>query len=77
MLRWIVFAAVVIASALVGILAGWPFGLAVLLLAALVFGIGYSLGVGMEATTRWSSALYGDDPEDANHWSRTGGKRKR
>jgi hypothetical protein len=76
-LRWIVFAAVVIASALVGILAGWPFGLAVLLLAALVFGIGYSLGVGMEATTRWSSALYGDDPEDANHWSRTGGKRKR
>lgn len=77
MLRWIVLAAVVIASALVGIVAGWQFGLAVLLLAALAFGIAYSLGVGTEATTRWSSALYGNNREDANHWSRTGGKRKR
>ena len=37
------------------------------------------MGVEMEATSRWSSALYGDDEMDANHWSRTGvgGKRKR
>jgi len=77
MLRRIVLAAVVIASVLVGIVAGWQFGVAVLLLAALVFGAAYSIGVGTEATTRWSSALYGDDREDSNHWSRTGGKRER
>jgi hypothetical protein len=77
MLRWITVAAVVIGSALVGIVADWQFGLAVLLLAALAFGIAYSLGVGAEATTRWSSALYGNNREDANHWSRTGRKRKR
>ena len=77
MLRWIIVAVVVIASAFVGIVAAWQFGLAVLLLAALAFGIAYSLGVGAEATTRWSSSLYGNNREDANHWSRTGGKRKR
>ena len=77
MLRRIVLAAVVIASAFVGIVAGWQSGLGVLVLAALVFGVAYSLGVGAEATTRWSSALYGNDREDANHWSRTGGRRKR
>ena len=77
MLRRTVLAAVVIASAVVGIVAGWQSGLAVLLLAALLFGIAYTLGVGAEATTRWSSALSGNDREDDNHWSRTGGKRKR
>jgi hypothetical protein len=77
MLRRIVIASVVIASVLVGIVAGWQFGLAVLLLAAVVFGSGYVAGVEGEATTRWSSALYGDGPDDANHWSRTGGQLKR
>ena len=77
MLRRAVLAAVVIASALVGIVAGWQSGLAALVLAALAFGIAYTLGVGADATTRWSSALYGNDRDDANHWSRTGGKRKR
>jgi hypothetical protein len=77
MLGRIVLAAVVIASAFVGIVAGWQFGLAVLVLAALAFGVAYSLGFSADATTRWSSALYGNDREDANHWSQTGGKRKR
>jgi hypothetical protein len=72
----IVIASVVVASALVGIISAWQWGLAVLLLAAIVFGGAYSFGVGTDATTRWSEALYGDDQEDANHWSRTGGKRK-
>ena len=77
MLRRTVLAAVVIASAVVGVVAGWQSGLALLLLVALLFGIAYILGVGVDATTRWSSALYGNNREDANHWSRTGGKRKR
>ena len=77
MLRRIVLAAVLIASVFVGIVAGWQYGLAVLVLAALAFGVAYSLGFSAEATTRWSSTLYGNDQEDANHWSRTGGKRKR
>ena len=75
--RWIVFAAVIVAAALVGIIAAWQWGLAVLLLAAFVLGAGYSIRVGTDATTRWSSALYGNDQEDADHWSRRGGKRKR
>jgi hypothetical protein len=77
MLKWIVFAAVIVAAALVGIITAWQWGVAVLFLAAIVFGAAHSLGVETEATTRWSSALYGDDQEDADHWSRTGGKRKR
>jgi hypothetical protein len=77
MLRWIVVAAVIVAAALVGIIAAWQWGLAVLLLAAIVLGAGYSMGVGTDSITRWSSALYGNDQEDADHWSRTGGKRKR
>jgi hypothetical protein len=77
MLRRIVFAAVIIASVLVGIVADWQVGLGVLVVAALVFGIAYTIGFSADATTRWSSALYGDDRDDANHWSQTGGKRKR
>ncbi len=50
MLRRIVLAAVLIASAFVGIVAGWQFGLRVLVLAALVFGVLYVLGVGADAT---------------------------
>ena len=76
-MRRIVVAAVVVAAVVVGIFAGWQFGLAVVLLAVLLFGIAYSMGIEMEATARWSSAMYGDDPDDVNHWSRTGGKRKR
>jgi len=48
-----------------------------LFLAAVVFGAAYTLGVETEGWTRWGKALYGDDPEDAHHSSRTGGKRKR
>jgi len=77
MVKRIFYAAAILTAALVAIIAGWQFGLAVLLLAALVFGIGRLAGVEIDATSRWSSALYGDDREDANHWSRTGGKRKR
>lgn len=77
MLRRIVFAAVIIASVLVGVVADWQVGLGVLVVAALVFGTAYTIGFGADATTRWSSSLYGDDREDADHWSRTGGKRKR
>jgi hypothetical protein len=74
--RRIVVAAVVIASVLVGAVAGWQYSLWILILAALVFGVMYSLGVGVEATSRWSSALYGNDREDADHWSRRGRKQR-
>ena len=71
--------AIVIATVVVGIAAGWAYALGVPLVAALGFSVMHVMGVGMEATSRWSSALYGDDQEDANHWSRTGvgGKSKR
>ena len=68
---------IVIATAFVGIVWGWQFALGVPLVAALGFSVMHVMGVEMEATSRWSSALYGDDQMDANHWSRTGGKRKR
>jgi hypothetical protein len=76
-IRKVIIATVVVAAVVVGIFAGWQLGVAVIFLAVLVFGVGYTMGVGMDATTRWSSALYGDDPDDANHWSRTGGRRRR
>ena len=77
MLKWISVGAVIVAAVLVGILTAWQWGVGVLLLAAIVFGAAYSLGVETEGWQRWSKALYSDDPEDADHWSRTGGKRKR
>lgn len=77
MVRWIVLAAIVIISAFVAIVAGWQFGLWVIILAAVVFGILYNRGLGEDSIRGWSSALYGNKREDANHWSRTGGKRKR
>ena len=76
LVRWIV-SAVVVTSVVVGIITAWQWGVAVLVLAVFVFGFGYSIGVSADATTRWSSALYGNDPDDADHWSRTGGQRKR
>jgi hypothetical protein len=77
MLKRVLLVAIVIATAFVGIVAGWQFALGVPLLAALGFSVMHVLGVEVEATSRWSSALYGNDQEDANHWSRTDGKRKR
>ena len=77
MRRLIVAGAVVIAAVVVGLLTDWPFGLGILLVAALGFSVMRVLGVEQEATTRWSSALYGNDVDDADHWSKTGGKRKR
>lgn len=79
MLKRTLLVAIVIATVVVGIVAGWVYALGVPLVAALGFSVMHALGVEMEATSRWSSALYGDDSEDANHWSRTGvgGKRKR
>jgi hypothetical protein len=75
----VLLVAIVIATVVVGIAAGWVYALGVPLIAALGFSVLHVLGVEMEATSRWSSALYGNDQEDANHWSRTGvgGKRKR
>jgi hypothetical protein len=60
LVRWIV-SAVVVTSVVVGIITAWPSGVAVLVLAVFVFGFGYSIGVSADATTRWSSALYGND----------------
>ena len=77
MRRLIVAGAVVIAAVVVGLLTDWPFGLGILLVAALGFSVMRVLGVEQEATTRWSSALYGNDADDADHWSKTGGKRTR
>lgn len=77
MLKWIVIAAVIVAAVIVGVITAWEWGVGVLFLAAIVFGGARLLGVETEGWTRWGRALYGDDPEDANHWSRTGGKRKR
>lgn len=79
MLKRLLLGAIVIATVVVGIVAGWVYALVVPLVAALGYSVMHALGVQMEATSRWSSALYGDDPEDANHWSRkgVGGKPKR
>lgn len=77
MVRWIVLAGIVIVSAVVAIVAGWQFGLWVLILAAVVFGILYNRGLGEDSIRGWSSALYGNNRHDADHWSRKGGKRKR
>ena len=74
MLKRILLVAVVILTAFVGIVAGWQFALWVITLAALVLGVMHVLGVQVEATSRWSSALYGSDSDDANHWSRTARK---
>jgi hypothetical protein len=77
MLKRIAVAGALIAAVAVGIVAGWQFGVFVVFLAVLVFGFGHVVGVGMDASTRWSSAMYGDDPDDASHWNRTGGRRRR
>jgi hypothetical protein len=77
MLKWIVVGAVIVAAVLVGIITAWQWGVGVLFLAAIVFGSSHLLGFETDSYTRWGRALSGDDPEDANHWSRTGGKRQR
>jgi hypothetical protein len=41
--KWIVIAAIVVTSVVVGLVAAWELGLAVLLLAAVVFGIRYGI----------------------------------
>lgn len=76
MLRRVLLVAIAVATVFVGLVAGWAYALGVLLVAALGFSVMHVMGVGMEATSRWSSALYGDDPEDADHWSRKGGERQ-
>lgn len=78
-LKRVLLVAIVIATVVVGVVAGWVYALGVPLLAALGFSVMHVMGVEAEGMSRWSSALYGNDPEDANHWSRTGvgGKRKR
>ena len=77
MLKRVLLVGIVIATAFVGIAAGWQYALGVPLFAALGFSVMHVLGVEGEGMKRWSSALYGDDPQNANHWSRTGGERKR
>ena len=77
MLKRVLLVVIIIATAFVGIVWGWVFALGVPLIAVLGFSVMHVLGVEMEATSRWSSALYGNDHEDANHWSRKGDKRKR
>ena len=72
MLKRLVIASVVLTSAVVGILAGWQFGLAVLLLAAIAFGIGNSVRVAMDVSTSGYEAFWGDDQAGADHWSRLG-----
>jgi hypothetical protein len=57
-----VLAAVFIAAVAAGIFAGRQRGLAVVLGAIVVSGLAYTLGVGVEGTTRWSRSLYGNDP---------------
>jgi len=41
-----------------------------LLFTALGLGLSSLLNVGAEAGQNWSKALYGDEPESKNHWSR-------
>lgn len=76
MLKRVLLVVIVIATAFVGIVWGWWFALGVPLVAALGFSVMHVMGVEMEATSRWSSALYGNDQEDANHWSRKGDRRE-
>ncbi|MGH2736519.1 MAG: hypothetical protein ACRDKZ_13145 [Actinomycetota bacterium] len=46
--------------------------LAVLIVFCTLLGtmIGRLLGIAGQAATNWSKALYGNDPERKNHWSR-------
>jgi hypothetical protein len=39
-------------------------------ISALGLGFSFLLNVGTEAGENWAKALYGDDPESKNHWSR-------
>jgi len=41
-----------------------------LLFTALGLGVSSLVNVGAEAGQNWSKALYGDEPESKNHWSR-------
>jgi len=77
MRKWIVVAAVIVVAVLVGIFTAWQWGVGVLVLAVIVFGSSHLLGFETDSYARWGRAVSGDDPEDADHWSRTGGKRKR
>ena len=42
----------------------------ILLGSAVGLGLSFLLNVGTEAGENWSKALYGDEPESKNHWSR-------
>jgi hypothetical protein len=77
MRKLIVVAAVVVVAGLVGIFTAWQWGVGVLLLGGMVFASSHLLGFETDSYARWGRAVYGDDPKDADHWSRTGGKRKR
>jgi len=61
LVRWIATAAVVVTSVVIGIFAGWQLGLAVPILAALVYAIVYSVGLGTEHLSSWYEMFYGDD----------------
>lgn len=71
MRRGVLVAAVVIATALVGIVAGWQFALWTSIIFALGFGAMHAFGAEIEVTSRWSSALYGNEPEDRGMSQRT------
>lgn len=47
-----------------------PIAWLVLLFTAVGLGFSFLVNVGTEAGANWSKALYGDDPESKNHWSR-------
>jgi hypothetical protein len=48
-----------------------------LLLTAVALGFSFLVNVGTAAGQNWSKALYGNDQESRNHWSRKGPRQKR
>ena len=47
-----------------------PIAWVLLVLNAMALGFYFLLNVGAEAGENWSKALYGDERESQNHWSR-------
>lgn len=70
-IRRLLLPLVLLGTALVAWVLGAP-GLAGLIVFSTILGtiMGRLLGIAGQATTNWSKALYGNDRDQENHWSR-------
>jgi hypothetical protein len=53
-----------------------PFAWVLLLFTAVGLGLSFLVNVGTEAGQNWSKALYGDEKESRDHWSRKGSRHR-